>query len=76
MVREASDLIANKLLNKKSEEVLCIQKGENNQFNICNIYYKEGYVYRYDTLKKEIKKINPRDVRLEILKIFEYEVSE
>ncbi|SFD27957.1 DUF5081 family protein [Clostridium uliginosum] len=75
-ILEPSDLIVNKLLNKKSEEVLCIQKEKNKEFNICNIYYKEGYTYRYDTLKKELMKTNPRDIRLELLKIFEYGVSE
>lgn len=73
---EPSDLIESKLLNKRSDEVLFIQKEKNNEFNICNIYYKEDHVYRYDTLKKELVKVNPKDIRSEILKIFEYGVSE
>lgn len=76
IVESKDDLIINKLLNKKSEEVLCIQKEKNKEFHICNIYYKEDYAYRYDTLKKELIKTNPRDIRLELVKIFEYGVSE
>ncbi|MCY6957196.1 DUF5081 family protein [Clostridium brassicae] len=70
-----NDFILNKLLDKKENEVLCIQKKENESFSVCNIYYKEDYVYKYDLLNKQLTKINPRDIRLELANIFELRVS-
>lgn len=72
---EPRDFIVNKILSKESKNVLHIQKEKNEEFNICNIYYKEDYVYKYDVLNKALIKINPRDIRLELLKIFEIEVN-
>ncbi|MGE5628794.1 MAG: DUF5081 family protein [Solirubrobacterales bacterium] len=72
---EPAKLIGDKLLDKEGQEVLIIQKEKNKKFNVSNIYYQDDYVYKYDALKNELIKINPRDIRLEVLKIFEFGVS-
>lgn len=72
---EPDDLILNEISMKDSKDVLYVQKEKNKEFDICNIYYKEDYVYKYDLLKRELRKISPRDIRLELMKIFEIEVN-
>jgi hypothetical protein len=72
---EPNDLILNEISMKDSKDVLYVQKEKNKEFDVCNIYYKEDYVYKYDLLKRELRKMSPRDIRLELMKIFEIEVN-
>lgn len=73
---DVEEFISNKLLKNNCEEVLFIQKGKEERISVCNTYYKQGNLYKYDALKKELTRINPRDIRLELAKIFEFEVNQ
>ena len=68
------EFIAKKILNKSRDKVLSIQKEKNKVFNVCNVYYEEDKVYKYDLLKRELIEINPKDIRIELFDIFKIEV--
>ena len=69
------EFIAKKILNKSRDKVLSIQKEKNKVFNVCNVYYEEDKVYKYDLLKRELIEINPKDIRIELFDIFKIEVD-
>lgn len=69
------EFIAKKILNKSRDKVLSIQKEKNKVFNICNVYYEEDNVYKYDLLKRELISVNPKNIRRELLDIFKIEVD-
>ena len=72
---EPNNFILNEIQDKKENQILCIQKEENKNFRVCTIYYQKDCVYKYNLLNKQLIKVNPRDIRLELANIFELEVN-
>lgn len=72
---EPNNFILNEIQDKKENQILYIQKEENKNFKVCNIYYQKDCVYKYNLLNKQLIKVNPRDIRLELANIFELEVN-
>ena len=62
----------NILLKRKERKDLYIRKEIENKPYLYNIYYEEGQnVFKYNILREELKKINPKDAREELAKILE-----
>lgn len=61
------------VINKKTEdEVLYIRKQSRSKLYFYKIYYEEnGVLLVYDVLNKSLSRCNPKDARIEIMKLFE-----
>lgn len=64
------------LSNKKENEWFHIKSGVTEKAGICNFYYiEDNKTYKYNAINNELIKINPKDIRLELMKIFKVEVK-
>lgn len=70
---ESEQLIIDTLINIPKEDILYIRKvDKDNYIEEYNIYYsKNNYAYKYDVLKETKRKINCREIRMELADILE-----
>lgn len=63
--------ITNILELKDESEVLYLRREKDENISFYNVYFKEdNSIFKYDVLKKTLSLINPREVRGEILDLF------
>lgn len=63
--------------NKEDKDKLYIQKEIKGRVSLFNVYYKEEKdVFKYDFLSQLLKKVNPKDIRKELIEVFNMDWGE
>lgn len=66
------EFISNILNGKNDEDILYIKIENPSRQEAYNIYYKEkDDIFKYDVIYKSLKKVNPKDIRIELVKLFD-----
>ncbi|WPC42617.1 DUF5081 family protein [Clostridium sp. JS66] len=71
------EFVSNILNGKKDEDILYIKIENPSRQEVYNIYYKEkDDIFKYDVIYKSLKKVNPKDIRIELVKLFDMKWGE
>lgn len=66
------EFVLNILNGKNDEDILYIKMEKPGSKDVYNIYYKEkDDIFKYDVIYKLLKKVNPKDIRIELVKLFD-----